>query len=95
MLNDSKEVSLILYLTGLVLAAVITITFVFGSYLNIYSGTYAVGICATSTVILCVVFISKVEDWYQVFTGITAFKMCRLLLYTKTRTEKTSISSLS
>ncbi len=63
MLNDSTEVALILYLTGLVLAAVMITTFTFGSYLNVYSGAFAVGICATSAVILGVVFISKVQSY--------------------------------
>ena len=60
-LNDSKEVVLILYLTGLVLASVIIITFAFSNYLNVYTGAYVIGICTTSAVILGVVFVSKVR----------------------------------
>lgn len=67
-LNDSREIVLILYLTGLVLAAVIVMTFVFDSYLNIYNGTYAIGICITNAVILCVVFVSKVINYIWFFT---------------------------
>ncbi len=60
-LNDSKEVVFVLYLTGLVLAAAILITLIFRSHLNVYTGTYAVGICLASAVILGVVFVSKVR----------------------------------
>lgn len=58
-LNDSKEVVLVLYLTGVVLGAVIITTLAFRSYLNVYTGAYAVGICVTGAVILAVVFIFK------------------------------------
>ncbi|XP_064402609.1 gamma-aminobutyric acid type B receptor subunit 2-like isoform X2 [Halichondria panicea] len=58
-LNDSKEIVFVLYLTGLVLAAAFLITLIFRSYLNVYTGTYAVGICLASAVILGVVFVSK------------------------------------
>ncbi len=60
-LNDSKEVVFVLYLTGLVLAAALLITLIFRSHLNVYTGTYAVGICLASAVILGVVFVSKVR----------------------------------
>lgn len=59
--NDSKEIGVVLYLTGLLLATVILITLVFRSYLNVYTGTYAVGICLIGAVIIGVVFISKVS----------------------------------
>jgi len=59
-LNDSREVVLILYLTGAVLLAVIISSFAFGSYLNVYTGSYAVGIILTSIIIIGVVFVTKV-----------------------------------
>ena len=39
----------------------IVITIAFRSYLNVYAGTYAVGICLTGAVVLIVVFVSKVS----------------------------------
>lgn len=60
MLNDSKEISATLYLSSLILAAVILISFVFPDYLNVYGGSFALGIPTSSTVVLLVVFVSKV-----------------------------------
>ena len=60
MLNDSKEISATLYLSILILAAVIIISFVFPDYLNVYGGAFALGIPTSSTVVLLVVFVSKV-----------------------------------
>lgn len=59
-LNDSKEVAVVLYLTGVLLGTVIVITLGFRSYLNVYRGTYAIGICLTGAVVLGTVFLHKV-----------------------------------
>ena len=59
-LNDSKEVAITLYVTSIILAAVILITVVFDEYQNVYSATYSLGIPLSSSVVLGVVYISKV-----------------------------------
>ena len=60
-LNDSKEVAITLYITSIILAAVIIITVVFDEYQNVYSATYSLGIPLSSSVVLGVVYISKVR----------------------------------
>lgn len=62
-MNDSKEVVATLYLSSLVLATVIVITLAFGSYLNVYAAGYAFGIPLSSSVVLGVVFVSKVNKF--------------------------------
>ena len=59
-LNDSKEVAITLYITSIILAAVIIITVAFDDYLNVYSATYSLGIPLASSVVLGVVYVSKV-----------------------------------
>ena len=64
-LNDSKEVAITLYVTSIILAAVILITVVFDEYQNVYSTTYSLGIPLSSSVVLGVVYISKVPMIYS------------------------------
>lgn len=60
-LNDSKEVAITLYVTSIILAAVIIITVAFDDYLNVYSTMYSLGIPLSSSVVLGVVYMSKVN----------------------------------
>ena len=60
MLNDSKEISATLYLSSIILAIVILISFILSNYLNVYGASFAIGIPTSSTVVLLVVFVSKV-----------------------------------
>ena len=65
-LNDSKEVAITLYITSIILAAVIIITVAFDEYLNVYSATYSIGIPLSSSVVLGVVYVTKVQGYtYQ------------------------------
>ena len=60
MLNDSKEIAATLYLSSGILAVVIIVSLAIPKYLNVYGTCYAVGIPTASTVVLLVVFVSKV-----------------------------------
>ena len=60
MLNDSKEISATLYLSSIILAIVILISFIWPNNLNAYGASFAIGIPTSSTVVLLVVFVSKV-----------------------------------
>ena len=59
-LNDSNEIVVSLYLSSFILVVVITISILYGEYLNVYTAAYAIGITLSSLVVLGVVFISKV-----------------------------------
>jgi len=59
-LNDSKEIAATLYLSSGILAVVIIISLAIPTYLNVYGACYAIGIPTASTVVLLVVFVSKV-----------------------------------
>lgn len=61
-LNDSKEVSAILYITTVLIGVVILVTFVFGDYINVDGGTYGLGITTATTVVLTFIFIPKVSS---------------------------------
>lgn len=60
-LNDSKEVSAILYITTVITVAVFLVTFVFGDYINVDGGTYGLGISTATTFVLVLIFIPKVS----------------------------------
>ena len=60
-LNDSKEVSAILYITTFITIAVFLVTLVFGDYINIDGGTYGLGISTATTSVLVLIFIPKVS----------------------------------
>ena len=59
-LNDSREVSAILYITTVITVTVFLVTFVFGDYINIDGGAYGLGICTATTFVLVLIFIPKV-----------------------------------
>ena len=50
-LNDSKEISIILYITSIILVIVIVITLALGDYVNVNGGTFGLGISTASTVV--------------------------------------------
>jgi len=60
-LNDSKEISIILYITSIILVIVIVITLALGDYVNVNGGTFGLGISTASTVVLGCIFIPKVR----------------------------------
>ena len=60
-LNDSREISITLYITSIILVTVLVITIAFSRYLNVYGAAYSFGIMTSSAVVLCVVFVSKVR----------------------------------
>jgi len=61
-LNDSKEVVAIIYISSIILVIVLSITIFLDDYVNVYAAGYAFGITASSLVVLSVVFFSKVRN---------------------------------
>ena len=64
-LNDSREISAIIYITSIILVLVITITMGFGEYINVNGGVFALGVSTASTVVLGFLFIPKVSDYFD------------------------------
>ncbi len=63
MLNDSKEIAATLYLTSAILAIVVIVSVALGDRLNLYSVIYGYGIPLSTSVVLIVVFFTKVRAW--------------------------------
>lgn len=60
-LNDSREVSTILYVTTAILVAVVLCTFIFGDYINVDGAIFGFGICTATSFVLGLVFVPKVH----------------------------------
>ena len=60
-LNDSKEISIILYITSIILVIVVVITLALGDYINVNGGIFGLGISTASTVVLGCIFVPKVR----------------------------------
>ena len=59
-LNDSKEVAAIIYITSIVLAELVIVSFSLTNFQNIYETLYCGGLIVAATVVLAVIFIPKV-----------------------------------
>ena len=59
-LNDSKSIIIATYVTSLVLAVVIVSTNSLVEYINVYATVFGVGFFVGTTIILCLVFMTKV-----------------------------------
>ena len=60
-LNDSKEISIILYITSIILVIVVVITLALGDYINVNGAIFGLGISTASTVVLGCIFVPKVR----------------------------------
>ena len=60
-LNESREVSAIIYITSAVLVTIIVVSFAFGDYVDVGAATYGFGLCTATTVVLLLTFGSKVK----------------------------------
>ena len=59
-LNDSREVSISLYVTSVLLLIVMIVTFVYGDYIDVDGFVYGFGLSTAVTVVLSLTFIPKV-----------------------------------
>ena len=60
MLNDSKFVAALVYISNIVLVLLALVTFAFGGYKNVVAGIFCGGILVLATVFLILMFIPKV-----------------------------------
>ena len=59
-LNDSKEVSIILYVTSVIMLVIIIVNFVYGDYIDVDGFVYGFGLSTAITFVLALTFIPKV-----------------------------------
>lgn len=59
-LNDSKFVTIIIYISSIVLVALALVTLSLRTYINIGTGIFVAGILILTTIILALIFIPKV-----------------------------------
>ena len=71
MLNDSKEVAAVLYLSSIILTVVLAVTVFLDDYVAVFAASYSFGIIASSLMVLGVVFFSKVTN--DVFIGFVLY----------------------
>ena len=81
-LNDSREVSIILYVNSLILFVTILETLILGDYINVDGGVYGLGISTATTILLGFIFIPKVLSMKHVIinnehVGTGKFVCCR------------------
>lgn len=60
-LNDSREISAILYVTTILTFVVVVVNFVFGDYINVDGGVYGFVISTATTCVLTFIFVPKVR----------------------------------
>ena len=60
-LNDSKEVSAILYITSVILAVILVVNFVLGDYIDVDGFVYGFGVATAVTIVLLFTFVPKVS----------------------------------
>lgn len=60
-LNESREVSAILYITSAILATMILVTFVLSEYIDVEAVVFGVGLCIATSVVLALTFGTKVN----------------------------------
>ena len=67
-LNDSKEVATIIYITSIVLVELVIVSFALSSFYNIHEALYDAGLLIVAITILLVIFAPKVSDEFIVTT---------------------------
>ena len=61
-LNDSKSVTALIYISSIVLVVIVLITFILRGYINISAGVFSGGIILLATIFLLLIFIPKVSQ---------------------------------
>ena len=60
-LNDSKVVTALVYISSIVLVLLALVTYAFGGYINVAAGVFCGGVLVLATVFLILMFIPKVH----------------------------------
>ena len=66
-LNDSKFVAALVYISSVVFVALVLVTFLLRDYINISNGIFSAGIMLLATIFLMLMFVPKVRSTENVF----------------------------
>ena len=75
-LNDSKSVTALIYISSIVLVVIVMITFILRGYINISAGLFYGGIILLATFFLLLIFIPKVSHSTIIFWLELSYNSC-------------------
>ena len=81
-LNDSKEIAVIVYVTSIILVLLAVVEFALNRYHEVYTGLFGLALLLEATVFLTLVFIPKVSLYTQRFVHGSSGLACSLALPT-------------
>ena len=61
-LNDSKSVTALIYISSIVLVVIVLVTFILNGYINVTAVLFHGGILSLATIFLALIFIPKVQS---------------------------------
>ena len=64
-LNDSKAVASLVYISSIVLVVIVLVTFILRSYINVSAALFSGGIIVLATFFLLLMFVPKVSNIFQ------------------------------
>ena len=60
-LNDSKVVTMLIYISSIVLVVIVLVTFILRNYINVSAAVHSGGVIVLATVFLILIFVPKVS----------------------------------
>ena len=63
-LNDSKVVTILIYISSIVLVVIMLVTFILRNYINVSAAVHSGGVIVLATVFLLLIFVPKVSTNY-------------------------------
>ena len=63
-LNDSKVVTILIYISSIVLVVIVLVTFILRNYINVSAAVHSGGVIVLATVFLLLIFVPKVSTNY-------------------------------
>lgn len=69
-LNESKEVTVIIYVSSIILVGLVIVSFALRSYKNVTEALFSGGLIAANTTFLLVVFVPKVSVLMNIYTSV-------------------------
>ena len=96
-LNDSKSVAALVYISSIVLVVIVLVTLILRSYINISAALFSAGIIILATVFLIFTFVPKVsiQTVRSITVTIDFYCAWSIHAYTHTSSEKVTIFKCS
>ena len=87
-LNDSKEIALIVYVNSIILTLLVVVEFALSEYHVVYSALFGLALLLEATVFLALIFIPKVEFAQKLLNRLTTFLDTRWCIFSRILKEK-------